>query len=447
MVNIAKVFSTLGNPDSLIPLAIKDSASTAGMTVGSYITGKEEGHDRFIDEVGTEAIWLGGLPFFKWLYDKTAFKFLGLDSKFDARNLKDKDLLTKIKEYAPTDKIKQNIEKISTKEKVFKRAATGKFFISTALTIGSYIGLTKYKQYYTDKKIRENLIKEYKESQANKAKENDDSNRTNPSFKGLGSVIESVAFSPVKNMWVLDGAITAERLADSRSKQEFIGYTIKEASLLFFMYYAGGKIQEMVEQLAEKKYKASIGLDVRVLEDGFLKKAFEDGTITKSLEEFKNANSSKANLYEFLHKNPDNLVVKTAKMSDIIKMYKISQGLFRKPIVTDQIDTRKFIDLDLITGWVNKKGEKIDGISGEIEKLYAQYKDAIAKGKTSEEFFTQVKKLKRGSIITGLGSCMLALGVLTPAIMLLNRIASNDNQEFETKKRIREQLIKEGVIA
>ena len=426
MVNIAKVFSTLGNPDSLIPLAIKDSASTAGMTVGSYITGKEEGHDRFIDEVGTEAIWLGGLPFFKWLYDKTAFKFLGLDSKFDARNLKDKDLLTKIKEYAPTDKIKQNIEKISTKEKVFKRAATGKFFISTALTIGSYIGLTKYKQYYTDKKIRENLVKEYKESQANNAKENKDSNKTNPSFKGLGSAIESVAFSPVKNMWVLDGAITSERLADSRSKQEFIGYTIKEASLLFFMYYAGGKIQEMFENYAEKKHKMSIGLDARVLEDGFLKKAFEDGSITKSLEEFKNANTSKANLYEFLHKQPDNLIVKTAKMSDLIAIHKES----------GKIDTRKYIDL-----------KDIEGTKDKLEKLYSQFKEALSKGKTSEEFFAQVKKLKRGSIVTGLGSCMLALGVLTPAVMLLNRIAANDNQEFETKKRIREQLIKEGLIA
>ena len=54
-------------------------------------------------------------------------------------------------------------------------------------------------------------------------------------------------------MWVLDGAITAERLKDSRSKQEFIGYAIKEASILFFMYYAGGKIQDFLEKQAEKK--------------------------------------------------------------------------------------------------------------------------------------------------------------------------------------------------
>ena len=281
MVNVASIFSTLGNPNSLIPLAIKDTTSTTGMTVGSYITGKEEGHDRFIDEVGTEVIWLGGIPFFKWLFDNTVFKALNFDSKFDARNLKDKTVLEKIKKFAPTDEIKKEIEKISKNEKMFKNTATAKFFVSTALTVASYIGLTKFKQNYTDKKIRENLIKEYQENQALKTKEDKSEVKTssNPSFKGLGSAVESLAFSPVKNMWVLDGCITGERLKDSRSKQEFIGYAIKEASILFFMYYAGGKIQEMLENYAEKKYNKSIALDARVLEDGFLKNAFQDKSI------------------------------------------------------------------------------------------------------------------------------------------------------------------------
>ncbi len=425
MVNVASIFSTLGNPNSLIPLAIKDSTSTAGMTIGSYITGKEEGHDRFIDEVGTEAIWLGGIPFFKWIYDKTAFKALGLDSKFDARNLKDKDVLAKIKEYAPTEKIKQDIEKISQKSATFRKAAATKFFVSTALTVASYIGLTKFKQKYTDKKIRENLIAEYEaqKAQAKKDLPNEKAS-SNPSFKGLGSAIESLAFSPVKNMWVLDGAITAERLKDSRTKQEFIGYAIKEASILTFMYYAGGKIQEQLEKQAEKMGK-SISLDARVLEDGFLKDAFKDASIEKSLAEFKAANTTTANLYEFLHNNPDNLVVKTAKISDIISLYK----------ETGKIDTRKYIDL-----------KEVEGIQNKIELLYKQYKDALAKGETADKFFAQVKKLKRNSILTNIGSCMLALGVFTPAIMLLRRYSGDDNQEFETKKQIREQLIKEGVI-
>ena len=428
MVNVASIFSTLGNPNSLIPLAIKDTVSTTGMTVGSFITGKEEGRDRFIDEVGTEVIWLGGIPFFKWLYDKTIFKALKLDSKFDARNFKDKAVLAKIKEFAPTKDIKSGIDNIIKKEGTFKKAATAKFFVSTGLAVASYIGLTKFKQDYTDKKIRANLIKEY---ELNKAKENEQKNdkvekNFNTSFKGLGSAIQSLAFSPVKNMWVLDGCITAERLADSRSKQEFMGYAIKEASILFFMYYAGGKIQEMLEGFAEKKHNKSISLDARVIEDGFLKKSFEDGSIAKSLKEFDLANKSNADLYEFLHKNPDNLVVKTAKMSDAIALHK----------QTGKIDTRKYIDL-----------EDIKGIKGKIDKLYKQFKTELSKGKTSEEFFSKVKKLKRSSILMNIGSCMFALGVLTPAIMLLNRMAGEGNQEFETKRRIREQLIKEGIIS
>lgn len=435
MIKAASIFSTLGNPDSLVPLLIKDTTSTTGVTVSSYITGKEEGHDRLIDEVGTEAIWLGGIPFFKWLYNNTVFKALGLDSKFDARNFNDKDVFTKIQEYSPTKEVKNSIDKISKKEGMFKKLATARFIVSTGLAVGSYIGLTKFKQYYTDKKIRENLIAEYN---ANKDKNNNlesTKNSSNPSFKGLGSLVQNFAFSPVKNMWILDGCITGERLKNSRSNQEFIGYAIKESAILFFMYYAGGKIQELLEHHAEKKHKMSIGLDARVIEDGFLKKAFENGSIKKSIEEFNTANSSKANLYEFLHKNPENLIVKTAKMSDIIEMYKEPQGLFKKAKVTDKIDTRKYIDL-----------KDVEGVKNKIEKLYKQYTDAITSGKTSEEFFNKVKKLKRTSILTNIGSCMFVLGACIPAIMLLNRMAGEDNKEFETKKRIRAQLLKEGII-
>ena len=98
-INTAKIFSTLGNPNSLIPLAVKDISATGGMTAGSFITGKEEGQDRFIDEIGTEFIWLLGIPMFKKLFDKTVFKALKLDCNFDARNLKEEnnEIFDKIK--------------------------------------------------------------------------------------------------------------------------------------------------------------------------------------------------------------------------------------------------------------------------------------------------------------------------------------------------------------
>ena len=428
MINPAKLYSTLGNPNSLIPLGVKDISSCLGMTAGSYATGKEEGFDRFIDEFGTEALWLGGIPSLKWLYDKTVFKAFGLDAKIDPRNLKDMKMFEKVKKYAPTEEIRKNLEKAGNNKRLFKNLAAAKFFASTILAAGAYIGLTKLKQRYTDQKIRKNLINEYQEE----AKKKEVENKQNvgkvkaPAFKGLGKIVEEFAFSPVKNMYILDGFITAERLKDSRTSQEFVGYAIKEGSVLIFLYYAGKKIQEFMENSAKKKHNKSITLDARVLESENLKKIFQNGTIEKSIKEFNAANTSNGNLYEFLHQNPENEVVKIAKQSDILTTYKN----------TNKIDSRAFVDFD-----------EVKGVNDKLAELYGQYKDAIKKGESAEDFFNKVKKLKRNSIKMNIGACIMALGVVTPAIMLLKRMTDKSGPEFQTKKEIKEQLIKEGVIS
>lgn len=423
LVNAAKIYSTLGNPNSLVPLGVKDASSCLGMTAGSYATGKEEGFDRFIDEFGTEALWLGGIPAFKWIFDKTVFKTYGLDSKIDPRNLKDSEIFKKIKQYAPTEEIKKNLEKAENKKRLFKNLAATKFAVSTVLAAVTYVGMTRLKQYYTEQKIRKNLIKEYNESK--KAKQEENNNANKPAFKGIGQVVEEFAFSPVKNMYIMDGFITTERLTDSRSSQEFIGYAIKEGSCLFFLYYAGKKIQEFMEKNAKSKHGKSITLDSRVLEDSKFKQAFLDGSIEASLKEFNAANTSKVNLYEFLHKNPDNKIVQIAKQSDLITTLKGS----------NKIDTRAYIDL-----------KEVQNVSSQVSELYNQYKSSLGK-ETCDEFFKGVRKLKRRSIINNIGACILALGVITPGIMLLKRLTDKSGKEFQTKREIKEQLIKEGIIS
>lgn len=429
MINPAKIYSTLGNPNSLIPLGVKDVSSCVGMTAGSYVTGKEEGFDRFIDEFGTETLWLGGIPALKWIYDKTVFKAFGLDAKIDPRNLKDMDMFEKVKKYAPSEEIRKNLEKAGENKRLFKNLAATKFFASTILAAGAYVGLTKLKQKYTDQKIRKNLIKEYQEEVKKKEAENQKNEKAiktgQPSFKGLGKIVEEFAFSPVKNMYILDGFITTERLKDSRTPQEFAGYVIKEGSALLFLYYAGKKIQQFMENSAKKKHDKSITLDSRVLESEELKKIFHDGTIEKSIKDFDAANTSNGNLYEFLHQNPENEVVKIAKKSDVLKTYG----------KTNKIDTRAFVDFD-----------EVKGINKQVNELYTQYKNALKKGETTDEFFTKVRKLKRNSINMNIGACILALGVITPAIMLLKRKTDKGGSEFQTKKEIKEELIKEGII-
>lgn len=95
-ITASKIYSTLGNNNSLVPLAIKDVANSLGLTAGSYITGDTlEGKDRFIDEFGTQAIWLFGIPAYKKAIDLTLYKILNIDPNVDVRNLKNPEILKK----------------------------------------------------------------------------------------------------------------------------------------------------------------------------------------------------------------------------------------------------------------------------------------------------------------------------------------------------------------
>lgn len=452
---IGKIFSTLGSSQSLIPLAIKDCANGLGATAGSAVTSKEEAKDRFIDEFGTAAIWLGGIPFFKYLTDKTLFKATKYDPKYDVRNLQSNEIYKKTLEYAPTEKIKQGIKKIGENQKTFKNLNVGKFVASTVLALGAYNVLTEAKQKYTEKKIRTRLIKQLeleskvKMNLQNNQNELKDKNfdsmatfRSNstvenkgdkPSFKGL----QSFMLDPVKNMMILDGGITTQRLANSRSPQEFIGYTIKEAGFLYFMYVLGEKVQNHFEKVADKKHNKSIALDARVIENNEFKESFRNGSVLKDLEAFKQADKGDGALYDFIKAETDkgitkqakNTVIDVATQSDLIQTYKKPKKwyqIFKKAEDTQLLDTRKYIDL-----------KKVRETHANVGKLYSQFEKS---GQTVDEFFNGVRKLKRASIMKNMASTILALGVVLPAVMLADRLLRDGNKEFAVEKRIKEEL-------
>ena len=131
-------------------------------------------------------------------------------------------------------------------------------------------------------------------------------------------------------------------------------------------------------------------------------------------------------MYEFLIHNKDNAIVKMAKQAEIIKLHK----------PTGKIDTRYYIDL-----------KKVEGVYNNVKELYGQYQKELKKGVKIDEFLSGVKKLKRNSIITNIGACILALGVITPGLMLVKRLLAKEDVEFQTKKEIREKLIKDGIIS
>ncbi len=433
-ITTAKIFSSLGNSSSLFPIAVKDAAHIAGMTTASYITGKEiEGKDRLIDEVGSTAMWIGGIPFYKKVIDLTLYKLAKYSPNVDVRILKDENILKKAIQHAPTKEIQENIKKAAGNVKMAKGLNLAKFLTATALTLISYSSLTTFRHKHTEKSI----IKEiHKEEAEKKLKEEYFKGKMSPAFKSIKSdtknqnpsfgmnlhALQDFMFNPVKNMQIVDAGITASRFSESRNPQDFMGYVIKEGSFWTFMYFAVDKIQEHFEKKSEQKYNKSIDLDIRAIQSNEVKKGFKKGTIIASVEEF-NKLKTPEDIYEFLCTKGDNLVVKMAKESGIIKLHEN----------TDKIDTQHYIDLD-----------KVKKVGIKLEKLYKQYSTS---GEEIEAFLGKTIKLKRGSVLKNIGVCMGVLGLVVPGLILAMRFMNKDNKDFMVKKEIHKKLKQGNVVA
>ncbi len=426
-ITASTVYSKLGDNSSLVPLAIKDIANSCGLTAASYMSGDNaEGKDRFIDEFGTQAIWLWGIPVYKKLLDIALFKQAKLDPEVDARILKNKDILQAAKEMAPTESIKNSLKAVAENQSKFKALTVAKFAASTILTAGTYLGLTKFRHNYTESKIKKDYFEKMKKQQMNgyntenipfssafSPVHKQNKNSKNVAFTGG---VQDFIFDPVKNLMLVDGAITGERLTHAKNPQDFLGYVIKEGFFWAFMYFAGPTLSKALEKFADQKGK-SIDLDSRVIFGKDLEKAFngkDSGIMPKQIQEFKKAAKSDIELYKFAVKPENkNLIIKMAKDSGIITL---ADG-------SELVDTRKYIDL-----------KELRGICDKAEKLFTQYKKSE---QPLDEFLKSVRSLKKASILKNIGACIGALGIIAPAIMLgLRKL----NPDYQVRKDIEKKL-------
>ena len=432
----SKIYSVLGNNSSLVPLAMKDIANSCGLTAASYMAGdNHEGKDRFIDEFGTQAIWLFGIPVYKKVLDVAMMKPMGFDSKVDARILKNQDILKAAQEFAANDEILNSLKKVAANQSKYKHLTIAKFAASTLLTCATYFGLTKFRHKYTENQIKKDYFERQQQQKGKDVSFMDGqvatanvpfssafsavhNNKKNVSFTGG---VQDFIFDPVKNLMLVDATITGERLSHSRNPQDFFGYVIKEGSFWAFMYLAGPMISKALEQRADAKGK-SIDLDARVIESPILKNAFADGSIKSHLAAFKAADLSDVDIYKYaVNPKTENLLVEFAKMSDIIEV-------IDKKAKVQVADTRRYIDLG-----------DLRGVAKKVEKLLGQFETS---GETLDVFIDAIRKAKRSAIRTNIGSCIGALGVLAPAIMLLSRKMGPES-EYQVKKDIEAKLIKE----
>ena len=468
---INKITSTFGDHSNLLPLFTKDVVNSTGMTAFSYDAGgKIEAKDRFIDEFGTQAIWMGGLPFFKWAFDNSVYKLAKLNPDVDVRLLKDKEQLSVAQNYAKTltDKnISKTLDNVVKNSKKAQGLFLGKFAAATALTLASFFTLVKVKQHYTKKEIEKQFWAKKSEqhfynhnvaqSPAFKAFRQDNgqlqNQNKNLSFKGLGSALGGFMFDPVKNLFIVDAGITGERLIASRTKTEFAETAIKEGSLLFFLYVAGRYVQQGIEKISEK-FGKPIELHAEVLSSGYMKDAISTGKAAEDVKTVKHltdavktakenlkTNNTDANkaalsnakkaLYEFIYdaKNQDNTVIKAAKHSGAIKT--IVNGSWVEKLTGKAVNTHKIDPYQFIST------SGIDDCANNIDKLYKQ----AIKHTDIENFLKKCRNMKIGSVAANMGITCLFLGLIVPySMMKYRQNHQNGKKEFHVQSEIEKQL-------
>lgn len=431
-----QIISKLGSPNSKLPLAAKDIFNSAGYTYFSYDAGgKVEGKDRFVDELGTGLIWLFGIPTYKKIIDKTIFKAAKINPDVDVRILKNKDYLKSAIENAPTADIIKDLTKASENIPKTKALTFLKFALALGMTMASYFALTKFKQNMTKKAIE----KEYMEEKAKKNENNIYSNnfkispifkdfaettaKNNPSFGSASAIniAEEFMLNPIKNMIILDAGISTSRIKNARTKGEAAEYTIKEGSFLFFVYGAGKLIQKGINKLSEKLFKIPISLDARLLSSQSAEDILTNQNLQKDINDFASILTKKdkiKDIYDFIFKNQDNIIVTAAKRSGIISTIKDAAG-------KEKIDTRKFID------------------TKDLEKLTKDLATFIenSKNKDVKSYLNKVKINKVASTIINVGICCLALGYIVPKMMYKYRKAhQNGKNDFHVKTEYEKEL-------
>lgn len=439
-----KVVSTLGNKESLLPIMLKDGVDSTALTVKSFKEGGiVEGTDRFIDEFGTQAIWIGGIPLYKKLIDLTAYKAAKINPTVDPRIISNseysswavenaKGIMSNTKNQSVKSAIADCLKDGGTKAKNLYK---GKIIAATALTLATFFALTKSKQKNTKntviKKMNSTVGDSFSKVTVNEPKIFSDFNKMSnkksftPAFKGaVSKVVDAVMFNPVHNMKIIDAGITTERLACSRNKTEFSEHAIKEGSFLFFLYGFGNLLEKSINNFSSKVLNKPIDLAIDVLMDDKFADALQNGKIALDVAKAPLKNGSLTDKLNFIANNADNALVQAAKKSGIVSTVKDSAGnVF--------VDTSKYIDMNA------------------IDELAKNLKNIDSKFKTSNEsvksFLNKSKALKVGSVIANIGVSCLFLGYIVPKAVYKYREMKTGSTKFHVAEDIKKNNKKKDV--
>ena len=413
-----KTLSGLGNnSDSIIPLVAKDVISDCAL-VHTYKKegGKDDVREKAIEEFGTGALWLFGIPSFRFLIDKTMYPILGLKPELDPRVLNNKnkrfDLLhsfAKEDEKKVFDalgektKLFNKINLPFTNKQMYKGVYVAKFLASTLLCAFALTKLIKYKQKTTDERIKKDIDikrKKLEKNQIFSGSQNiyknfqDKASNRNISFKGgmaaaVGDFAQDFMFNPLKNTSILDGFIAGTRLKEGR-KGERAEIGVKEIFQAVFIYLLAQPIQ-MAFEFIGKKAGLPIELDPKVIFDPKLQEK-----LLASVNDIKALKDSNDMLKSIYNLNPKSSLVEILANNGTIPVVKDKKSI-------KAISTFKPID----ENEVKKALSNIESLSSAMSSI------------------KKIKAFKTFAVLGNVAIAICAMGILQPKINIWLRKTLN----------------------
>lgn len=477
-INLNVAISALDTPTSLLPFFIKDAFDVTGRTaMAHHEGGKHEAREKFIEEAGTSAFWIGGIPAVRAIANKLAkgkidtdihFKRInsnGIQNYFASEVEETGKNGTKVKKFS-----KKNLEgielggeklaQIRTKLKNAKytpnesKGLYSKFHVWTtgsAVLINLIvlsIALPKLNQLLSRKIISKEAQnnKNKKESLSFQANNNHSfdtflnktqpqKDPTKPSFGSLNKLFEvgklfdfkSMAeisqLEPVNSMLLLDYGISGSRVTViPRNNNERIENCIKEGGIIFFFYYASDMIKKGLAKLAEK-IKTPIDLDYKVLNS------------SEFLDKFKqHKNKDEILAFANLEGNKEKDEIKVIKMIDEelrISTQKTPKEKLFQNFTLQMAQKEGLIDVEYDSSlgkWIrhSKKYIQTDKVIELNNNLKKFYEHAFANVSTVaaenvDKVIAKTKAVKIGSIFANMAICCACLSFIIPKIQYLIR--------------------------
>lgn len=478
----ANIMSNLDNPSSLWLVGAKDSVDVFGRTTMAYKegskhskeSGSHEARERLIEEVGTSLVWLGGIPFCRWAFDKAASVIPGLkeiNPNISLKKVTDKgaqgfahglsneqitQALDYVKKGGDHDSIvkmlKTNAEKFITlgSSIIKKQGATeaeylkaglkvldksrysqfhiAKLVVSTIIPFGILaVALPRFNQGLTKKLIEEKKEKEQKANLASQSLQGERLSKLNKntsfaafiethskkqlSFGGLGSLLAKAAAGAQINP--VENMMAVDL---SISGSRIINGRNKDEKAEIFLREGGIVFfYFFATKLIKNGLNAIAEKGLKMPIDLDFKLLGDKGFISQVEKAAKDKKLINSFTKDHSEKGVIEFINKQINKGEFTDLtLKAAQKLGFVDIVTingkKMLNPTKFIET-----------EKIIELSKNLEKLAQKATDSAGSGKTFNSLLSKTKALKGSMTVLNMVLCSLSLGYLLPKIQYLYR--------------------------